>query len=85
MIQIVKGHFMEYTLITGASKGIGKALAYECARRGMPVLLTARSAEDIKNLAEDIEAQYGVSASWFVADLFDPKAPQQIYILEYAQ
>src|SRR5215216_844552 len=30
-----------YTLVTGASSGIGKALALECASRGMNILLVA--------------------------------------------
>jgi len=36
-----------YTLITGASAEIGKALAFECAARGMNILLVALPDADL--------------------------------------
>lgn len=44
--------------ITGASSGIGKAIAYEFARRGASLVLLARRLELLQALAEDIRAQY---------------------------
>ncbi len=38
-----------YTIITGASKGIGKAFAFECAAKKMNLILVARSAELLLN------------------------------------
>ena len=69
---------MNYTLITGASKGIGKAIAFEAANRGMNLLLVARS----KNLLEAIAQELGakkVSVKIFAADLFEDDAPQKIF------
>lgn len=46
-------------LITGASQGIGKALAEEAARRGARVLAVARSGELLEELASQVQAQGG--------------------------
>jgi short-subunit dehydrogenase len=45
-------------LITGASSGIGKALAYECAARGMAVGLLARRVDVLNDIARDITERY---------------------------
>jgi short-subunit dehydrogenase len=44
------------TFITGASSGIGAAVAREAARRGADVVLTARREERLRNLSSEIEA-----------------------------
>lgn len=41
-------------MITGASSGIGKALAYELARKGYSLALTARSIEQLEEIRDDI-------------------------------
>lgn len=46
-------------LITGASSGIGAALAREFARRGSDVVLTARRLERLERLAEEIRQRGG--------------------------
>ena len=45
-------------LITGASSGIGQALAYELAGRGYSLALTARRMETLENIREDIKATH---------------------------
>ncbi|WP_416398871.1 SDR family oxidoreductase [Allohahella sp. A8] len=45
-------------VITGASDGIGKALAFEMAERGYDLGLTARRLERLEAIAEDIAARY---------------------------
>jgi len=54
-------------LVTGASKGIGRAVASLLAAEGCSVLLAARDAGRLKNVAGEI----GPSAEWLAADLAD--------------
>ncbi len=61
---------MNYTLITGASKGIGKAFAYECANRGMNLILVARSEQLLKDLATDLTKK-NIQVQTHTADLHD--------------
>ena len=48
-------------LITGASRGIGAAAAYEFASLGAKVVLAARSADQIKSIADDIASKGGTA------------------------
>jgi hypothetical protein len=70
---------MEYALITGASKGIGKAIAEELAARKFNVLLVARSGELLEQVAEGIMTRYGVKADWLAIDLSSPGVSQKVY------
>jgi hypothetical protein len=68
----------KWALVTGASAGIGVALARELARRGAKLILTARRRERLESLAAEFAAQ-GIETRIVVADLNDPAAPQHIY------
>ncbi|HET6254939.1 MAG TPA: SDR family oxidoreductase [Puia sp.] len=70
---------MEYALITGASKGIGKAIATDLAARGFNVLLVARSEQLLQQEAARISALYPVKADWLSLDLSTAEAPQNVY------
>jgi short-subunit dehydrogenase len=64
-------------LITGASSGIGRALALEWARRGARVGLTARRGEELLRLGEEIE-RAGGEALAMPADVRDPEALKEV-------
>jgi len=58
-------------LITGASAGIGMALAHVYAQAGDTLLLTARRGQRLKQLCEELESKYQIQSSYFPADLAD--------------
>jgi len=68
----------KWALVTGASAGIGVALARELARSGAKLILTARRKDRLEALATELRAQ-GVEVRLVLADLTDPAAPQIIY------
>ena len=68
-----------YALVTGASRGIGRALAVELARWGIPLILVARSENKLSTLAQELEACYGIRCYALPADLSDPKAAYMVY------
>jgi len=61
------------TLVTGASRGIGKAIALAAARAGSDVALVARDASRLESAAEEMKA-LGVRVHVHAADLADPAA-----------
>jgi short-subunit dehydrogenase len=58
-------------LVTGASSGIGRALAVELGKRGARVALTARRAEELSNVADEV-VRAGGKALAFPADVRNP-------------
>ncbi len=68
----------KWALVTGASSGIGAALARELAGRGAKLILTARRRDRLEALGQELAAQ-GTEARIIISDLNDPVAPHQIY------
>ena len=65
---------MEYALITGGSRGIGKAIALELARRGMPVIINyLKNIEAAEQAKAEIQA-LGVKAELMKFDTANPEA-----------
>ena len=62
-------------IVTGASRGIGEAIARSLAEAGCDVCLVARSGDDLERVAADIRARTGRKAVTHVADLIDHRAP----------
>ncbi len=60
---------MSTVLITGASSGIGMAMAREFARHGHDLFLVARREEVLKRLCEELEREYRVNAGYLACDL----------------
>jgi len=70
---------MEYALITGASKGIGRAIAEELGRRGFNLLLVARSGDLLRQAAGEITARYNIKVDYLALDLSSREAARQVY------
>ncbi len=68
-----------WALVTGASAGIGKALAEELARGGANLVLTARRRDRLAALAQEFSNKYQVKTEIVVADLVQPSAPELIF------
>jgi uncharacterized protein len=69
----------KWALVTGASAGIGVAIAHELASCGAKLILTARRRDRLDSLAAHLTAAHNTETRLVVADLNDPAAPQQIY------
>jgi short-subunit dehydrogenase len=69
----------KWALVTGASAGIGVALASQLAEGGTHLVLTARRSDRLEELARKLQAAHKIQAETFVADLTQPEAPQKIY------
>lgn len=70
---------MNYALITGASRGIGKSIAEQLAAKGNNLLLISRSEETLMELKKSIVERYKVHVEYLAIDLSSPDSAAQIY------
>lgn len=67
-------------LITGASRGIGKALAIEFAKNGYDIYATCKnSIEELQELCSELEENYKVKSAAFCADAADLKSIEKLF------
>jgi uncharacterized protein len=74
---------MPFALITGASKGIGKAIAETLAARGYDLLLVARSPDLLAQVSAGIQSTTNRNCQWLAIDLATEFAAESVY--EYCE
>ncbi len=67
-----------WVVVTGASRGLGEAFAEEFARLGFHIILSARSADKLEELAARLRAKYKNEVKAVPLDLSQPTAPEQL-------
>lgn len=76
----LENHYMKkVALITGASKGIGRAFCHEHAKNHGDVVAVARSTSQLQTLKVELESQYGVEVLPIPKDLSIPDSAQELY------
>ncbi|WP_343672172.1 SDR family oxidoreductase [Chitinophaga sp.] len=70
---------MNYALITGASKGIGRSIATVLAEKKYNLILVARSASELQLVASELTTRYGVKVDYLALDLSAPTAPGELF------
>jgi len=67
-----------YALITGASKGIGKSIAYNLAERTYNLLLVARSGDELNLLKDDLSRRYSIHVEILSIDLSQAESAYKV-------
>jgi len=72
------GRYGPWAVVTGASDGIGRAAATELAGQGVGVVLVARRAAALEDLARSLEADHGVATRVLALDLSSPDQAERV-------
>lgn len=70
---------MGFTLITGASTGIGAEFAKQYAAKKKSLILVARSHDKLSALAHDLRQAFGIEAKVFAQDLSRPDGAERVF------
>jgi 3-oxoacyl-[acyl-carrier protein] reductase len=65
-------------IVTGASTGIGRAIAEELAQNGMRIVIVARNAEQLDATAKQIASRFKTEVLPLAADVADPAEPARV-------
>ncbi len=69
-------------LVTGASRGIGKAIAYKLARKGFDLVLTcAKNIDQLQNVVCDLTGQYNICCQAYLCDCADSSQVDELFNL----
>ncbi len=67
-------------VISGATKGIGKAIVYEFAKEGVNIAFTYNSNEEAaREIADDLEKTYGIKARYYPFNVLEPETYKDLY------
>lgn len=66
-------------LVTGASRGIGAAIATTFAEHKAKLVLTSRALEDVNHVAEILKKKYGTECLTYAGDVADASSVQELY------
>jgi NAD(P)-dependent dehydrogenase (short-subunit alcohol dehydrogenase family) len=69
----------KHAIVTGASRGIGSAIARELARLGATLTLMAREKRPLEEFASQLQKQFGVTAATQSCDVGDEKSVAQAF------
>ena len=70
---------MDYVLITGAGKGIGKEFAFNFASKGFNLVLVSLNGENLNRVKEEIFEKYKVDIKTLAVDLSKDDGPKSVY------
>lgn len=68
-----------WAVVTGASAGIGRALAELLAQGGAKLILTARRRDRLEELAGKLASEHGATTEIFPVDLAKPEGPAELF------
>jgi len=67
-------------VISGATRGIGKAIIYRFAKSGVNIAFTYNSNEEIaKEIAEDLEKTYNIKARYYPLNILEPNEYKELF------
>lgn len=70
---------MKYTLITGASSGIGEAFAHRLAGEGRNLILVARSEEKLRSMCGELKTKHQIDSQYVALDLSETGSDKVLF------